>query len=103
MTEATKKKLDNILIGNESLMDMIPDDEALSSADRAVAMIRQKGDAFMAGTIDQDAFLRTLKTQSSVIVKAYGDCKNTIIINTITLVIGNIAGMMAMLRKGDLE
>lgn len=103
MTEATKQKLDNILIGNESLMDTIPDDEALSSADRAVAMIRQRGDAFLAGTIGQDEFLHILKTQSSVIVRAYGDCKNVIVVNTISLVVANIAGLIAMLRRGEFD
>lgn len=99
MTEATKKKLENVLIENESLMDSIPDDEALAAADRAIAMIRQRGEAFLAGSINQESFIHTLKTQSSVVVKAYGDHTNKITINIITLVVANIAGIMAILRK----
>lgn len=102
MTEATRKLLENFVIDNESLMDSIPDDEALVAADRAVAMIHQRTDALLNGSIDQESFLHTLKTQSSVIVKSYGDCKNMVTVSIITLVVTNIAGMMAMLRKGGI-
>ena len=103
MTEMAKKLLDNSLIGNESLMDTIPDGDAPASADRAISMIRRQGNAFMDGTIDKDAFMHTLTTQSSVIVRAYGDCKNAIIVNTISLVVANIAGLIAMLRRGEFD
>ena len=102
MTEATKKLLENFAIDNESLMDSIPDDEAPAAADRVIAMIHQRTDAFLAGSVDQESFLHTLKTQSSVIVKAYSDCKNMVTVSIITLVVTNIAGVMAMLRKGGI-
>jgi len=103
MTEMAKRKLNNLFIDNESLMDSIPDDDAPAAADRAIAMIRQRGEAFLAGSIDQESFLHTLKTQSSVIVKAYSDCKNLVTVSIITLVVANIAGTMAMIRKGEFD
>ena len=85
--------------GNRAFMDTIPDDLAVAAGDRAVARIQQRADALLAGTIDAQGFLNTCKSQSAILTKAYGDCKNTIVTGTILLVITNIAGMMVMLNK----
>ena len=100
-------KLNNITIttissavaGNRAFMDTIPDDLAVAAGDRAVARIQQRADALLAGTIDVQGFLNTCKAQSAIIMKAYGDCKNSIVTGVILLVITNIAGMMVMLNK----
>ena len=99
LSSITIATINSAVAGNRAFMDTIPDDLAVAAGDRVVDRIQQRADALLAGDIDVQGFLNTCKSQSAILTKAYGDCKNTIVTGIILLVITNIAGMMVMLNK----